>query len=72
MAEGSPVRALVKEYIERDLDLDLRTMNGMLKDIWFLNRHKCLNRDIKRDNYRDGLLVDFGCAWTEPHCLIRL
>ncbi|KAI7775784.1 hypothetical protein LA080_006369 [Diaporthe eres] len=72
MAEGSPVRALVKEYIERDPDLDLRTMNGMLKDIRFLNRHKCLNRDIKRDNYRDGLLVDFGCAWTEPHCLIRL
>lgn len=72
MAEGSPVRALVKEYIERDPDLDLRTMNGMLKDIRFLNRHKCLNRDIKRDNYRDGLLVDLGCSWTEPHCLIRL
>ena len=72
MAEGSPVRALVKEYIAHDPDPDLRTMNGMLRDIRFLNRHKCLNRDIKRDNYRDGLLVDFGCAWTEPHCLIRL
>ncbi|KAH8751105.1 kinetochore Sim4 complex subunit FTA2-domain-containing protein [Diaporthe sp. PMI_573] len=72
MAEGSPVRALVKEYIEDDPDPDLRAMSWMLKDIGFLNRNKCLNRDIKRDNYRNGLLVDFGCAWTEPHCLIRL
>lgn len=72
MAEGSPVRALVKEYVEDDPDPDLRAMNWMLKDIHFLNRNKCLNRDIKRDNYRDGLLVDFGCAWTEPHCLISL
>lgn len=72
MAEGSPVRALVKEYVEDDQDPDLRAMNWMLKDIRFLNRNKCLNRDIKRDNYRDGLLVDFGCAWTEPHCLFRL
>lgn len=72
LAEGSPVRALVKEYIEDDPALDLRTMRWMLKDIKFLNRNKCLNRDIKRDNYRNGLLVDFGCAWTEPHCLIRL
>lgn len=72
MAEGSPVRALVKEYIEDDQDPDLRAMNWMLKNIRFLNRNKCLNRDIKRDNYRDGLLVDFGCTWTEPHCLFRL
>lgn len=72
MAGGSPARALVKEYVEDDPDPDLRAMTWMLKDIRFLNRNKCLNRDIKRDNYRDGLLVDFGCAWTEPHCLIRL
>ncbi|KAH8742484.1 kinetochore Sim4 complex subunit FTA2-domain-containing protein [Diaporthe sp. PMI_573] len=72
MADGSPVRALVKEYIEDDQDPDLRAMSWMLKDIRFLNRNGCLNRDIKRDNYRNGLLVDFGCAWTEPHCLIRL
>lgn len=72
LAEGSPVRALVKEYLEDDHDPDLRALNWMLKDIHFLNRNKCLNRDIKRDNYRDGLLVDFGCAWTEPHCLISL
>lgn len=72
IAEGSPVRAIVKEYIEDDPDPDLRAMNWMLKDIGFLNRNKCLNRDIKRENYRDGLLVDLGCAWTEPHCLMRL
>lgn len=72
MAQGSPVRALVKEYVEDDPDPDLRAMTWMLKDIRFLNRNKCLNRDIKRENYRNGLLVDFGCAWTEPHCLIRL
>lgn len=71
-AEGSPVRALVKEYVQDDPDPDLRVMSWMLKDIRYLNRNKCINRDIKRDNYRNGVLVDFGCAWTEPHCLIRL
>ena len=32
MAEGSPVRALVKEYIKDDPDPDLRVMRWMLKD----------------------------------------
>lgn len=72
MAEGSPIRALVKEYVDYDPDPNLRAMSWMLKDIRFLNRHKCFNRDIKRGNYRNGLLVDFGCAWTEPHCLMSL
>lgn len=72
MAEGSPVRAVAKEHVEDDPDLDLRAMSWTLKDTRLLNGNKCLNSDIKRDNHRDSLLIDFGCAWTEPHCLIRL
>jgi hypothetical protein len=29
------------------------------------------NRDIRRENFREGKLVDFGSAWTEPHCFMH-
>jgi len=69
-AEGSPIRAIVKDYLEEGTATRARSPKMMLKDIRFLNKHKILHRDIKSENYRNGFLVDFGSAWTEPHCIM--
>ncbi|KAI0448950.1 kinetochore Sim4 complex subunit FTA2-domain-containing protein [Xylaria acuta] len=50
-AEGSPVRAILKDFIASDLVLD---------DV--------LVGDIHPFNYKGGVLVAFGMAWTKPHC----
>lgn len=68
--EGSPVRVLVKEYIEDDIVIDVSIFTRILKGIKWLNRHGVLNHDIHLANFKGGLLVDFGSSWTrKPHCL---
>ncbi|TGJ86634.1 hypothetical protein E0Z10_g2103 [Xylaria hypoxylon] len=69
-AEGSPARAIVKEYIEGTTTFGLRNCKQMLKSLRLLNKHGILLRDIKEDNYKAGLVVDFGSAWTMPHCIM--
>lgn len=69
-AEGSPVRAIVKEYVDHDVVMDVPALKRMLKGIKWLNRHGVLNHDIHPANFKGGLLVDFGSSWTrKPHCL---
>ncbi|KAI8955929.1 kinetochore Sim4 complex subunit FTA2-domain-containing protein [Xylaria longipes] len=69
-AEGSPARAIVKEYIEGETIFGLRSCRHMLKSLRLLNEHGILHRDIKGDNYKGGLLIDFGSAWTTPHSIM--
>ncbi|KAK3381760.1 kinetochore Sim4 complex subunit FTA2-domain-containing protein [Podospora didyma] len=76
-AEGSPVRAIVKDFIETapdhdDNSLDLRTLKVILKNVRALNKHGILHRDIRAPNFKAGLLVDFGSAWTKPHCIMAV
>ncbi|KAI1419481.1 kinetochore Sim4 complex subunit FTA2-domain-containing protein [Xylaria sp. FL1777] len=52
-AEGSPIRAILKEFV------------ASLK---WVNKHNVLVGDVRLENYKGGLLVDFGLAWTKPHC----
>ncbi|KAI8946434.1 kinetochore Sim4 complex subunit FTA2-domain-containing protein [Xylaria longipes] len=68
-AAGSPVRALVKEYIGEDVDLDERTRKNMLAGIKWMNRNKILINDVRAQNFKGGYLLDFGLSWTKPHCL---
>lgn len=64
-----PVRAIVKDLASRDPGITRRSAFAVLKRIRAMNRTmKIYNRDIRKDNFRDGLLVDFGSSWTEPHC----
>ncbi|KAI0485624.1 kinetochore Sim4 complex subunit FTA2-domain-containing protein [Xylaria cf. heliscus] len=69
-AEGSPARAIVKEFIETDTIFGLRNCSLMLKNLRLLNEHGILHRDIKGDNYKGGVLIDFGSAWTTPHSIM--
>ncbi|KAI1348658.1 kinetochore Sim4 complex subunit FTA2-domain-containing protein [Xylaria sp. FL0043] len=66
--EGSPVRAIVKELIASDPVVDEKLLHKMLKGIKWINKHNVLVGDVRLDNYKGGVLVDFGMAWTKPHC----
>ncbi|KAI1327694.1 kinetochore Sim4 complex subunit FTA2-domain-containing protein [Xylariaceae sp. FL0255] len=68
-AAGSPVRALVKEYIEEDVELDEKTGKHILAGIKWMHRKNILIHDVCTRNYRAGYLLDFGLSWTKPHCL---
>ncbi|KAJ8124547.1 hypothetical protein O1611_g9094 [Lasiodiplodia mahajangana] len=68
-AEGSPIRALVKEYIEDDVQIDERAVKRMATAIKWMNRNNILIADIHPRNYKNGYILDFGTSWTKPHCL---
>ena len=71
LAEGSPLRAIVKDFVEAEDDsLDLRTLRDIIKNIRAMNKQGIFHQDIRAANFRAGLLVDFGSAWTKPHCVM--
>ncbi|KAJ2992767.1 hypothetical protein NUW58_g2056 [Xylaria curta] len=63
-AEGSPARALVKEYIEEDVEMDERTRKHMLTCVKWMNRNKILVNDIHVGNFKGGTRPVIG--WE--HC----
>lgn len=70
--QGRPVRAIVKELVSAEPGVNEASIGVLLKNIRFLNKKlKIYNRDIRKQNYIDGKLFDFGCSRTEPHCLIN-
>lgn len=66
-----PIRGIVKQLASADPDVTYKTVDRIRKDIQELNRLKVYNLDVRKDNFRDGKLVDFGLSRTEPHCFIR-
>ncbi|CAJ2514346.1 Uu.00g024650.m01.CDS01 [Anthostomella pinea] len=68
-AQGSPIRAIVKEFITSDPAIDSRALAKMIKGLGWINKNGVLVWDIHARNYRGGILVDFGSSWTRPHCL---
>jgi len=74
-AEGSPIRAIVKDFIDvegGDDSMDLHSLKTIVKNIRAMNKHGILHRDIRVANFRAGLIVDFGSAWTKPHCIMAV
>ncbi|KAI0408666.1 kinetochore Sim4 complex subunit FTA2-domain-containing protein [Xylaria palmicola] len=67
-AEGSPARAILKEFIAGDPILDAKLVKKMFKGLSWINKRDVLVGDIQPQNYKGGVLVDFGLAWTKPHC----
>jgi len=67
---GQHARAIVKDIASNDTGICAKNMRRVLADIRQLNQLKIYNKDIRSQNYRDGLLVDFGSSWTEPHRIL--
>ena len=65
------VRAIVKELASQDSGVNTKSIGKILGDIKQLNELGIYHRDIRRHNFKDGKLVDFGSAWTEPHCFMH-
>ncbi|KAI1418958.1 kinetochore Sim4 complex subunit FTA2-domain-containing protein [Xylaria sp. FL1777] len=66
------IRTLVKEYIESESPFSPGMVPKMLRNIKLLHKYGIVHRDIREDNYREGLLVDFSIALTVPHFLLDL
>jgi hypothetical protein len=60
-----PFRALIKKFI--DSPRSVVRPGKMLRDLKLMRSIGIYPRDIFARNYKDGLLVDFSIAWTQPH-----
>ncbi|KAI0973721.1 kinetochore Sim4 complex subunit FTA2-domain-containing protein, partial [Xylaria arbuscula] len=65
--EGSPLRAIVKDYIRWKSLRHRRTFELMRKKLEALNKLGIYNMDIREANYLGGRLFDFSIAITFPH-----
>ncbi|PHH84126.1 hypothetical protein CDD83_2438 [Cordyceps sp. RAO-2017] len=66
-----PVRAIVKELASTESGVEAPSLRRILRDISKLNRLDIYNRNIRKDNFRNEKLVEFGSSWTEPHCMLE-
>jgi len=68
------IRGLVKKFIptEEPIDIKQRSITRMVRDLRTLHRIGVYSRDVSPRNYRGGLIVDFGSAYTEPSCALRV
>lgn len=64
---GYQVRAIVKSLASQNTGVHQDSLGSILKGLKALNRHKIYVMDVRLDNYRDGMIVDFGSSWTEPY-----
>ena len=60
-----PFRALVKTLVKSPTTI--KEPRKMLSDLKMLRKMEVFQRDVFARNYKDGLLVDFSVAWTEPY-----
>ncbi|VUC21324.1 unnamed protein product [Clonostachys rosea] len=63
---GIRPRAIVKDLASDDPGITGKNLRKVFNRIVAMNQHKIYNYDIRLDNFRDGKLVDFGSAMTEP------
>ena len=66
-----PIRAIVKDFVHDEGNLNPRHIGKALKGICALNKLGIYNSDIQVENFKDWRLVDFGSAWTEEHCILN-
>lgn len=71
LTKRQPFRALVKQLVEHDVEVTEKLVLQMRKGIRALNSLRVYVMDVKWNNYKGGLLVDFSSAFTEPHFEFR-
>lgn len=70
-AGQQPIRAIVKDFDASGPGISQTNIKTTLQNIRKLNGLQIYTKDIHIDNFIDGKFVDFGAAWTEPHCYIN-
>ncbi|KAL8951220.1 MAG: hypothetical protein Q9222_002783 [Ikaeria aurantiellina] len=67
-----PLRAIVKDLILDDTRWTPRVANKMLRDLKKMRKLGIYVMDVKPENYKDGMLVDFSVALTNPHVVFDI
>ena len=67
-----PLRAIVKELIQKDMVLTGKLVKKILTDLKKMHRVGVYPMDVREPNYKGGLLVDMSVAMTEPHYLFQI
>ncbi|KAK8074980.1 kinetochore Sim4 complex subunit FTA2-domain-containing protein [Apiospora hydei] len=70
LGHGGRVRAIVKDMAPESSGVTARSLTKVLRRVRALNQLDVFNRDIRLENFRGGLLVDFGSSWTKPHIVL--
>ncbi|KAI0423495.1 hypothetical protein F5Y09DRAFT_348856 [Xylaria sp. FL1042] len=70
--EGAPIRSIVKKYIESEYHFAPEHVPKMLRNLKLLHRYGILHQDIQRENYKNGLLLNFSTAQTVPHYMLNV
>ncbi|KAL8830877.1 MAG: hypothetical protein Q9170_005535 [Blastenia crenularia] len=70
--EQQPLKAIVKDLITDDTAWSPKVARKILKDLKEMRREGVYAMDVKPNNYKGGLLVDFSIALTEPHFLFDI
>ena len=71
VSKRQPLRAIVKDLILSNVDFTKKDVCRMLKHLKQLRKLGIYPMDLAARNYRDGLLVDFSAAITEPHYIFE-
>jgi len=64
-----PFRAIIKDLITEDISLTGKVVKIILKDLKRMRKVGVYPTDVQASNYRNGMLLDFSVALTEPHYL---
>ncbi|KAL9119290.1 MAG: hypothetical protein Q9187_004159, partial [Circinaria calcarea] len=70
-SKRQPLRAIVKDLVLEDTKWSPLVANKMLRDLRKTRKHEVYAMDIKPENYKGGLLVDFSIALTDPHLVFK-
>lgn len=72
MENRAAFRAIVKDLVRDELPLTHRVVKKMKKDLLQIRKQGIYPSDIKKSNYKNGLLLDFSNAITEPNYLFHI
>lgn len=67
-----PLRTIVKDFVPEDTIWSPKVARKVLRDLKRMREHGVYAMDIKPDNFKAGLLVDFSIAMTLPHFLFDI
>jgi len=68
--ENCAFRAVVKDLIPDPTPFTAKMCPSMKRGLQILHRLGIYVMDVRPDNYREGLLLDFSVAWTRPHLML--
>ncbi|KAI0476172.1 hypothetical protein GGR56DRAFT_457807 [Xylariaceae sp. FL0804] len=69
---GQPVRCIVKDLLSPSEDYTMEMVPRMIRNMVELQKHSIFHRDVKRNNYIEGVVIDFDSSWTSPHMVFEM